>query len=293
MNASRNLSPLGHPVWLTAVVILVLNDHVFKQSPALAGLLTGKLSDVAGLVVAPPLLAVLVGASSRWARLGCMAAVGAVFAAINVSPPCARALEAVLSGLGMPSRVVVDPTDLLTLPSLWLAYRVLQHEAPLARWALRPLAVLGLLACVATSPLHDTRPAQLVNHRNAELSAVARYAPLDCDFSDAEAQGLTQADFGAPYPLRLGAESFRDLAPRECGAVWLTVGTDFNRVVAWRRLRTSSSDQTITRNLLRRAVTAEGTRHVLRFTVGAKLLSLPPPLPGPPTLPTQADAGSD
>ena len=40
-----------------ALAVLALNDHVLKQ--AWPGLVTGKLSDAAGLVVAPPLVALL------------------------------------------------------------------------------------------------------------------------------------------------------------------------------------------------------------------------------------------
>ena len=43
------LRALAHPGSVLALVVLVLNDHVLKQ--AWPGLVTGKLSDVAGLVV--------------------------------------------------------------------------------------------------------------------------------------------------------------------------------------------------------------------------------------------------
>ena len=42
---------LGAPPTLLALAVLVLNDHVLKQ--AAPGVVTGKLSDVAGLVLAP------------------------------------------------------------------------------------------------------------------------------------------------------------------------------------------------------------------------------------------------
>src|SRR5690606_18791254 len=45
------------PVTVASVIVLLLNDHVLKQ--AWPGFVTGKLSDVAGLVVAPPLAALL------------------------------------------------------------------------------------------------------------------------------------------------------------------------------------------------------------------------------------------
>ena len=52
--ARVTLAWLGHPVTVLALVVLVLNDHVLKA--AQPGWLTGKLSDVVGLVLAPPLV---------------------------------------------------------------------------------------------------------------------------------------------------------------------------------------------------------------------------------------------
>jgi hypothetical protein len=43
---------------MLAIGILAVNDHLLKG--VVPGLVTGKLSDAAGLLVAPPLLAVLV-----------------------------------------------------------------------------------------------------------------------------------------------------------------------------------------------------------------------------------------
>ncbi|TCB96187.1 hypothetical protein E0H26_16325 [Micromonospora zingiberis] len=57
------LSWLIHPVTVAATALLILNDHVLKA--AYPGWLTGKLSDVAGLVMAPPLLALLLAACAR------------------------------------------------------------------------------------------------------------------------------------------------------------------------------------------------------------------------------------
>src|SRR5687767_7289813 len=52
------LAWLVHPTTLIATVLLAVNDHVLKA--AYPGPFTGKLSDAAGLVVAPPLLALVV-----------------------------------------------------------------------------------------------------------------------------------------------------------------------------------------------------------------------------------------
>src|SRR5690606_32162865 len=48
---------LLHPLFGAALLVLVVNDHVLKGAGALPPLVTGKLSDVAGLLVAPAVLA--------------------------------------------------------------------------------------------------------------------------------------------------------------------------------------------------------------------------------------------
>jgi hypothetical protein len=50
---------LLHPVVLAAIAILAMNDHVWKR--AAPGLVTGKLSDVAGLLFFPAMLAAVWG----------------------------------------------------------------------------------------------------------------------------------------------------------------------------------------------------------------------------------------
>ena len=114
--------------------------------------MTGKLSDVAGLVVAPLAIQALweVGlwADGRWAGpsmrvLGiAIVAVGIGFAAVQVWPPATDlyrwglgiaqwpflAVAAVLSGAAVPGiapvQVVADAEDLLALPALGLTWWV-------------------------------------------------------------------------------------------------------------------------------------------------------------------------
>ncbi|MBX6387020.1 MAG: hypothetical protein IRZ07_29260, partial [Microbispora sp.] len=65
--SSRSLATaaawLGHPATLTAIAVLLVNDHLLKH--LWPGVVTGKLSDVAGMLVAPPLLALAAGAAAR------------------------------------------------------------------------------------------------------------------------------------------------------------------------------------------------------------------------------------
>jgi hypothetical protein len=139
---------LLHPVALLALVVLVLNDHVLKA--VAPGFVTGKLSDVAGLIVAP--LAIQ-GAreleqwvAGRWqgpssrALLVAIVAVAIAFAAGQVWDPAAdayawalaaaqwpfRALGAAATGAPLPTlhpvTATADAEDLLTLPALALTW---------------------------------------------------------------------------------------------------------------------------------------------------------------------------
>ncbi|XXY45488.1 hypothetical protein WME91_36345 [Sorangium sp. So ce269] len=152
----RSYRSLLHPLWLGALALLVLNDHALKGSGLLPGWLTGKLSDFAGLLVAPAVLAALLRLSSRRAFLGAHLATGAVFSAIKLAPEAARAVEGLMALTPIPWRITVDPTDLIALPALLVSYRVLGEAARRPALAPRPVAhrlalMAGSLACAATS----------------------------------------------------------------------------------------------------------------------------------------------
>ncbi|MFF0466678.1 hypothetical protein ACFYPX_04435 [Micromonospora zamorensis] len=162
--ATTALSWLCHPATLLALVVLVVNDHVLKL--AFPGLVTGKLSDVAGLVLAPPLVAVLLTLlvprlPARAAALTGLVAVGAGFVVVKSSGYAAEVASSAWTALAGPSLVRADRTDLLTLPALGLAWwswtrsrrrPVRQRTARLAR----TLLVLppALLAVTATSAVY-------------------------------------------------------------------------------------------------------------------------------------------
>src|SRR5688572_6358086 len=93
---------LLHPAWLLSLAVLGLNDHVLKR--LVPSLLTGKLSDFAGLFVAPALLATLLRVRRPRALVLCHVAVALGFAVIKVWPPATLAYQQ-LSSLILPSRV--------------------------------------------------------------------------------------------------------------------------------------------------------------------------------------------
>lgn len=129
------LSPALHPGCLAATAVLAANDWLLKSS-ALSAAITGKLSDVAGLIVAPLWLATLLGMMTTLTRrlvVISIASVAAMFAAIKLSPPAARAMESALALVtdvaGLPApRIVVDATDLFALPAVLIAWWIARDD---------------------------------------------------------------------------------------------------------------------------------------------------------------------
>ncbi|MEU5965496.1 hypothetical protein ABZ777_30175 [Micromonospora parva] len=159
--APTTLSWLCHPATLFALALLLVNDHVLKA--AFPGPVTGKLSDVAGLVLAPPLVAVLLTLllprlpARRAAPVG-LATVGAGFAVVKSSGYAAELASSAWTVLAGPSLVRADWTDLFTLPALglaWWSWRRSRGRPVRRRTArlVRMLVVLppAVLAVAATS----------------------------------------------------------------------------------------------------------------------------------------------
>jgi hypothetical protein len=145
---------LGHPATVIALLVLVVNDHLLKA--ALPGLVTGKLSDAAGLVLAPPLLALVVRrpAAAMWS-----VAVG--FSLVKSFGYAAELASGLWGVVGGPSLVRADPSDLLMLPFLgvawWACRSVRSADRPAAAPWVRALRMAVLLplalgAVAATSP---------------------------------------------------------------------------------------------------------------------------------------------
>lgn len=155
-NSVRPLNAMLHPAWLVGLALLVFNDHFLKASE-LWPAMSGKLSDFAGLLVAPVLLAAVLQVRTKRGLWLSAVAVGAVFGAINVSPAAAAAWDTMVSGL-VPYRTTVDPTDLIALVMLPVGVRLFTPlmQAELARSRVRRtaqavMAIFGVMMCTATS----------------------------------------------------------------------------------------------------------------------------------------------
>jgi hypothetical protein len=153
---TRHPGPGGallHPATLSALCVLTLNDHVLKR--VCPGVVTGKLSDFAGVLLLPIFLHALfelgsaqlrkrplAGASGDRVLFACVAASMLAFALPEVWRPAElayryglgalrwplQALLAVSTGeaqLGLrPVRATADITDLLALPMGLVAFRI-------------------------------------------------------------------------------------------------------------------------------------------------------------------------
>lgn len=124
---------LLHPVPIAAIGVLLVNDHWAKAT--FDNAITGKISDVAGLVFFPLLLQSLVEISaprpSRRVLLGCIVATAVVFALVKTWAPAGEVyrwglglLQAPIRGAIRPVMLVRDATDLLALPALAIAWWV-------------------------------------------------------------------------------------------------------------------------------------------------------------------------
>ena len=186
---SARTLPIVSRLGAVSIAVLLLNDHVLKA--AWPGLITGKLSDAAGLIVLPLLLASVVLLATRLVQHGfseqrrtlvlrwSAVTSGIGFALVKTVEPATLAYEHVLGLLQWPARallsvasdlptpdprpveLVADRSDLLVLPVLLLFSFSPTIQAPAGirlspragRLAAAALLTASSVALVATSPV--------------------------------------------------------------------------------------------------------------------------------------------
>ncbi|WP_437799194.1 hypothetical protein [Sorangium sp. So ce693] len=284
---SPRFALLRHPLFLGALALLVVNDHLLKGAGLLPGALTGKLSDLAGLVVAPVLAAALVGARTSRGRALAFAAVAAPFAAIKLSAAAAQLLVGLVGLAGIRWRIWQDPTDLAALVVLVPAWRLSARaasspelparsaeEGSRTAWVLER-AILGAaaFACVATgtpAPAGYSTDAYLINVTPGTVDVRVRWvdASLDCaavtSGDPTRMFGPSAFNLGITYRLdpqdtlplnrteaHLAAGNFEDTAPTSDGRCEVVLlETDGLRPVMawWSDLQTVTIPQNVSDN---------------------------------------------
>lgn len=174
-------SPLLHPLALLALAVLVVNDHVLKA--AWPGLVTGKLSDLAALLLVPPLVVEvarlvrpgpLLAHERRGVATLAAAGIAAIFVAVKLDPIANEAYAVVLGLLQWPGVIVggllaggaipgpgraptvLDPGDLVALPAAvagwWIASgRALERGAGIRGPRARSLGAAGRVAALGAT----------------------------------------------------------------------------------------------------------------------------------------------
>ncbi|WP_413290854.1 hypothetical protein [Bdellovibrio sp. HCB337] len=125
-----------HPIPLTAVAVMALNDHWGKY--AFPGILTGKLSDFCGVFYLPILMLALIVAFDELFgvnkfRLSKRTTIVAILftdflmVLVKLSPASARAIEAFFANYLFQIQLIQDPTDLTSLLVNPLTYLYLRR----------------------------------------------------------------------------------------------------------------------------------------------------------------------
>ncbi|MES2640508.1 MAG: hypothetical protein V4850_13530 [Myxococcota bacterium] len=194
----------AHPLALAAAALILLNDFGLRGHAP--GWLTGKLSDVGWLVVAPVLIAALLAriVGPRRAKAAAIGLAGGFYIVLQVWAP--------LGAWFRPDHVA-DLEDLLVLPALLGALYTWRPDARRAspRWASR-LAVPGLAAVLLADDTHLGNAGSAPCREDMEWDAAeplrfrsnpAREAPVD---TDGFARGVHLRDeSGAEVPFVLAA----------------------------------------------------------------------------------------
>ena len=182
-----------HPVTLGALGVLLINDLLFKALWPGAWI-PGKLSDLAWVMFAPPVLAFLLSFLARRSAAGqratfLLAYVGLplLYAAFNTFTPVHDIILRVLGVIGGDGpRSPLDPTDSLVIPFAMVAAYWVWRRPPLEAESIRArLALLGAvtaaLASVASSYAADWGIGQVGRTTSGTLGALAASSYLAAD----------------------------------------------------------------------------------------------------------------
>jgi len=152
---------LAHPITISAMVMILLNALVFQ--PLAPSWLTGKLADLAWMVVLPLLLTLLLAplwrGDQKKAFFMAAGLSALILIALKVFPPTNSLVNTLFqTAFNTPLKLRLDPTDLLALAGLPLAWWIWRQPWQLTRriWRFAPLALLVMVSLAdAVNPGYD------------------------------------------------------------------------------------------------------------------------------------------
>ena len=190
-------SKLGNPLFIIAVLILVLNDWYLKYH--YTGWFTGKLSDFAGLFAFPFFLNVFFPTRGK-VIYSITLLIFVVWKTTLIQP-----FIDYLNSVGLPTWRTVDYTDYLALMILPLSLYCFNHSA---NYSLKPVLLNAIIICSSLAFMATTRPKgqdksyvytdKVYNFKFSKRELIARLNALQLEFiNDYDSYGYGKADFDA------------------------------------------------------------------------------------------------
>lgn len=269
-----------------ATALLVLNDHVLKGAGWLPAWITGKLSDFAGVFVAPLTLCVLFGSERRTRRALCFAVPTLLFVATELSADAARALVEAAALTGMSWKLWPDVWDLLALAVLPFAWRlapVLRAGRASSTTRARLGALLAAVACLGSSVDRTlTARAFVVNRTgsNVEVDVGTLSGQRNCaDPVELPHGVLRLADFSGRTRWLLepnGVLPLDDCGPARLGVGELTSAVDWDGSLPPRDMNLVATRNDLKDEDQLILIKGSAQRPVLHFGSGTRALELAP-----------------
>ncbi len=189
---------LLHPIVFLAMILVLLNALIFQ--PLSPSWLTGKLGDLAWMVILPLFIAALIAPISRDKAFPLAAGISALTLLLFKVVPASNLLANQLFShvFGVAFKLRLDPTDLLALVGLPVAWWVWRQPRENARriWRFAPIALLVMASLAdAPAPGYDDIECLAVSG-----DTVVAFTPERSTYgSKAERKAYTSTDMGMTW----------------------------------------------------------------------------------------------
>ncbi len=189
---------LIHPIVIFALILILFNALVFQRlAPSW---LTGKLGDLAWMVILPLFIAALIAPISREKAFPLAAGVSALLWVLLKTVPPTNALvnQLFASIFGSALKLRLDPTDLVALIGLPVAWWVWRQPRETSRriWRFAPIVLLVMVSLAdAPAPGYDD-----IECLTVDGNTIVAFTPERSTYgSKAERKAYTSTDLGMTW----------------------------------------------------------------------------------------------